>query len=618
MIKKFFLISFCSILCGTKGYAQLYEQEKQAIHDFLKEKGMSADSCQLQLTTAKPEYLLFSSEKSQMFVLVATKKYHPNLVNPILAYGFEGGLSNRDGGAFYNLISVYKHQLNYLHEKRLRLKQNPYMPQHKKVAPLLGETVWGQDTPYNNLYFRNQSGNVESEKHLVGCVPVAMSQVMRYHKHPQKGEGMYAYETRDGDVLAQNFSKLTFNWSRMKDSYNRHETDSASITSVAQLMAATGLSVGADFGRLGTGANCDYIKMALINFFGYAPSCAYVKNHYTTITKGNIRSKVITQSPDYILGLTCRELDNKRPVIVSNGGHAFVCDGYDGEYLHFNLGWNGYCNGFYRAILIPGMDKYPLLYEDMVIGIEPDKHSKMAKKVIVKEAGTLEAQFTDYEKRHVHALVIEGELNAKDIRFIRRMAGAIDDHDYFKWRGTLSHLDLTNVTLKQDKNKESYLKENAKDIGFSVRRGNLKFDFASITSEQWQRLCAEDMNHGNEWHLTESDGKYYVNYFIQKDKIGTYMFHECDNLKSIFLPKTTHTIGRKAFYDCHSLRQIHLPKKVESIEDSAFGNTYLLLGVSTNNPQIEYYDIFNENTCVLNKGIIYQQNEDKKSGKEGN
>ncbi len=608
MNKYIVSVLLCIFFIGTSGYAQSYVKEAQVVRNFLKGKGISADSCQMQLTTAKPEYLLFNSKDRQIFVLIATEKYHPNLVNPILAYGFEGGLANYVGGNFFELIDAYKHSLNYLYEKRLQLKQNrlPYTPKRQRVAPLLGQTNWGQDTPYNNLYFRNQSGQVENEKHLVGCVPVAMCQVMRYHQHPKKGEGIYAYETKSGDVLAQNFNNLTFNWSLMKDSYNRYTKDTASITSVAKLMAAAGLSVGADFGRFATGANCDYIKMALINFFGYAPTCTYVKDHINYITPGNRTRKVITQSPEYILGLTYRELDEKRPIIVSNEGHAFVCDGYDGEFLHFNLGWDGYCNGFYRAIIIPGMDEYPLLYNDMVIGIEPDKHANMGKKVIVKEAGTLESLLTDYEKIHLHTLVIEGELNAKDIRLIRRMAGAVDDQNFFKQRGSLCHIDLRNVTLKEDRKKESYLKENAKDIGYTIRYKNQKIDFTNISSAQWNWLQAEKpiVNGG---YLTQSEGKYYINYPIRKNEIGAKMFSGCDNLKTILLPNTIQFIGKRAFWDCHSLQQIYLPQKVGTIMDEAFGNTYLLHGIRTDNPDIEFYDIFNDKTCILNKGIVYKQ-----------
>lgn len=41
--------------------------------------------------------------------------------------------------------------------------------------------------------------------------------------------------------------------------------------------------------------------------------------------------------------------------------------------------------------------------------------------------------------------------------------------------------------------------------------------------------------------------------------------------------------------------------------DHAFGNTYLLHGVRTDNPDIEFYDIFNDRTSILNKGVVYKQ-----------
>jgi len=47
------------------------------------------------------------------------------------------------------------------------------------------------------------------------------------------------------------------------------------------------------------------------------------------------------------------ELEAGRPMLYSgtspsDGGHAFVCDGYDGNgYFHFNWGWKGYCDSYF-------------------------------------------------------------------------------------------------------------------------------------------------------------------------------------------------------------------------------------------------------------------------------
>ena len=55
------------------------------------------------------------------------------------------------------------------------------------------------------------------------------------------------------------------------------------------------------------------------------------------------------------------ELQNGRPVYHAGysmgGGHAFVCDGYDGNGMyHFNWGWGGSYDGYYKLSLMnPGV-----------------------------------------------------------------------------------------------------------------------------------------------------------------------------------------------------------------------------------------------------------------------
>jgi hypothetical protein len=63
------------------------------------------------------------------------------------------------------------------------------------------------------------------------------------------------------------------------------------------------------------------------------------------------------------------ELINGYPVII-NGynektGHCFLCDGYDADSgrFHFNLGWGGTCDGYYRlSALNPKKNNVTLNY----------------------------------------------------------------------------------------------------------------------------------------------------------------------------------------------------------------------------------------------------------------
>ena len=78
-----------------------------------------------------------------------------------------------------------------------------------------------------------------------------------------------------------------------------------------------------------------------------------------------------------------------RPVIFSGskktGGHAFICDGYDGNGMfHFNWGWNGQSNGFFLMNVVnpdaqgtgsaSGAYGY-VLDQSALIGIEPGETS---------------------------------------------------------------------------------------------------------------------------------------------------------------------------------------------------------------------------------------------------
>ncbi len=41
-------------------------------------------------------------------------------------------------------------------------------------------------------------------------------------------------------------------------------------------------------------------------------------------------------------------LSQYKPIYSTYPGHAFVCDGFDGNsFYHFNLGWGGSANGYY-------------------------------------------------------------------------------------------------------------------------------------------------------------------------------------------------------------------------------------------------------------------------------
>jgi PKD repeat protein len=75
------------------------------------------------------------------------------------------------------------------------------------------------------------------------------------------------------------------------------------------------------------------------------------------------------------------DLDNSRPILYAGtdsdgtGGHAWVCDGYQGagnDYFHFNFGWSGDGNGyFYLNDITPGFGGDYSYNSEAVLNIYP-------------------------------------------------------------------------------------------------------------------------------------------------------------------------------------------------------------------------------------------------------
>jgi hypothetical protein len=93
------------------------------------------------------------------------------------------------------------------------------------------------------------------------------------------------------------------------------------------------MSVDMDYDCSGSGAYSSDVESALENDFGYASS-----TNYQTYYSGPMQI----------------EIDAYRPVYVSAGGHAWVCDGYRYFFSgcsgtiwpHMNWGWGGFGNNY--------------------------------------------------------------------------------------------------------------------------------------------------------------------------------------------------------------------------------------------------------------------------------
>lgn len=204
--------------------------------------------------------------------------------------------------------------------------------ERQPISPLL-TTEWGQAHPFNQ-----QCPDINYNPTLTGCTATAMAQVMNYFRWPEGcGSGEVSYEWND-QTLSLDFSTISFDWDNMLDRYD--SSKNAQRNAVSTLMKACGYAIESDYGLNGTGASCYVVATSLVKYFNYDKA-----------TRTELRD--FYSSDDVWEELIYDNLKNVGPVLYcggsDEGGHAFVCDGYDSDgYFHINWGWTGKDDGYFK------------------------------------------------------------------------------------------------------------------------------------------------------------------------------------------------------------------------------------------------------------------------------
>lgn len=238
-------------------------------------------------------------------------------------------------------------------------------PKRDVATPLL-TNLWNQDHPYN--IFCPVDPNGPGGHVYVGCVATAMAMIMHYWRYPLQGQGEHHYYSGQYGLQYANFGETFYNYNGMRD-----VIENTNPFDVALISYHAAVSVNMSFSPEGSGAYSHQVPGAMITRFKYANSAQYLqKNNYP-----NSSWEAMMQE----------QLDLGRPLYYSGystdgGGHAFVCDGYQGSnYYHFNFGWGGSNNGWFNLQnvggfpsgqgmvrnLIPNDPEYPYIAEGETI-----------------------------------------------------------------------------------------------------------------------------------------------------------------------------------------------------------------------------------------------------------
>ncbi len=250
-------------------------------------------------------------------------------------------------------------------------------------------TTWNQ-RPYYNLYCPIDS-SLYTYHATTGCTATAMGQIMKYWNWPEHGYGSYSYNWDNYDywtygTLSADFENTYYAWESMPNSLSEYST-AEEIDAVATLLYHVGVSIQMSYNIDGAGSSDAPIALqefvdsmymdhtycqenALPTFFGYKNTLyAHWRDNFSDTDWDNmLREEISNGRPILYGGFGIDSITGE-----TNGGHAFVLDGYNNDgYFHVNWGWGGYCDGYFPTTALDA-DVYTFSdRQEILLGIEPN------------------------------------------------------------------------------------------------------------------------------------------------------------------------------------------------------------------------------------------------------
>ena len=467
-------------------------------------------------------YYVFDRGNQEGFIIVAGDD---EVAETILGYCYSGSFVYDEMPP--NMLSWLNGYAKEIEDFQARTSTTGYQPSaihrvptHPSISPLM-TSKWSQGDPYNQecpMYFT-------LGRSVTGCVATAYAQILYYHRSKMVTETQAAMPAYDTWTEHATYGHLhvdgipagsPIDWDHMTDTYGGSSTG-LQKKAVAQLMHYCGVAVNMDYTNGASGAQSSAVADALKKYFGFGNSVKYVYG----------------LSDDEWDQVIYNELANHRPVYISGAdadvGHAFVCDGYDGNRrYHINWGWGGTSDDYYYlSNLTPGDQGIGgsgngyTNGRECIIGIEPENYQERA------------MPFADATAKRL--CIAEWDQNGD---------------------GILSYGEAASVT----------------DLG-TVLQGKLIKSFDELRYFTSLETIADDAFNGCVQLASLQLPR-------NLKHIGARAFKDCKKLSTINLPTSLQTIGEEAFSGCLLLHLTDLPANIKTIEAATFRNCHALTAMA--------------------------------------
>ena len=201
------------------------------------------------------------------------------------------------------------------------------------VGPLL-ESTFNQSGNWNDYCPGGTSCTGDQVPN--GCVAVSMSAIMHYWAYPVTGEG-------DNECYCGGFGTQSADFSAAFYDYGAMGSAATGGDAASLLTWHAGIAVNMGYDCEGSGAQVT----------GGYPSTEYAMKNYFKYKSSIYDTGPNSWSDAQWIDKLATEIDANRPFIYvgynDDGGHAWNCDGYDGDLFHMNWGWGGSENGWFTV-----------------------------------------------------------------------------------------------------------------------------------------------------------------------------------------------------------------------------------------------------------------------------
>lgn len=317
-----------------------------------------------------PTLYVFTAQDNNFVVVSAEDN-----TAPVLAFSDENSYSSDFNPAAMAMLESYSKQIAFIRKHKLESAEDVKAQWHNElsgdtinsdnvlmVLPLLS-TKWNQGCFYNEMCPEDPHGACGHAP--VGCIAVAMGQIMNYWKYPHKGDLILGYNSRLYGEIPK-ISPTIHNWNEMEDSLSQ------SNNAVASLLFHSGVAARMSYSTNFSGTTLDKAQKALNTYFMYNDD-----------SRIKFRQSFTNEEWREILS---NELINKRPILynaftANQEGHAFVCDGFTRDYFHMNWGWGGNCDGYYKVASLIPVEK--VLTDDGLIEVPKEYNFALGQKALI-------------------------------------------------------------------------------------------------------------------------------------------------------------------------------------------------------------------------------------------